>query len=289
MVDGILVQVESGRLQLTDSTTSDLSFWADGEADHPAVQLARLYGSVPKAMMTLFMAVSGGMDWIDAARPVTQQGPFFVALWTIYVLFMVFVLLNLLFGVLVDSAMQSAGIDRDQQVRESLREEHKVVQRLTQILLAADTDMSGYIDKAEFESMLCQPEAVFQLHRLGIDTVSMQTLLTSLDTHHTGHVSFEEFITGCLRLKGNATSADMVALLQQGQRSHHKVNVILKEIRKLHSDMNSMLRISHTEQGPAASFSPEICPMIPPLPADRSEPWLQAWNRGSAVDLQAAG
>merc|ERR1712207_34812 len=97
----------------------------------------------------------------------------------------------------------------------------------------------------------------------------------SLGTDNSGHVSYDEFIGGCLRLQGNAKSVDMVSLLQQGQRSHHQVNAILKEIRKLHSDMNSVLRISHTEQGPAASFSPEICPMIPPRPADKSEPWLQ--------------
>jgi len=280
MIQGILVMVDTGQLQLTGSSTSDLSFWANEEADDPAVQVARLYGSVSKAMLTLFMAVSGGMDWIDAARPVTRHGPVFVTLWTIYMLFMVFGLLNVLVGLFVDTAMQSVRQDRDQFIRDEVEMTQSATHQLSQIFLAADRDRSGCIDKEEFEFLLCQHETVTQLKALGIDSVSAKTLFKMLDVDHSGRVSHDEFIAGCLRLRGNARSADMVALLYQSQKSHHKVNVILKEMRNLHGDLNKVLRVSQRQQGPATPFSTLL-----PGPAGSSEPWIQPWKPCSAVDV----
>merc|ERR1712083_1287084 len=112
------------------------------------------------------------------------------------------------------------------------------------------------------------------------------TLVKMLDDDRSGQVSLDEFIAGCLRLRGNARSSDMIALLYHSQKSHRKVNAILREMRNLHGDMKNMLHntvsaeVCHEPQGPVASFSPESCPRILTRPADSSEPWIQPWKLG---------
>jgi len=50
---------------------------------------------------------------------------------------------------------------------------------------------------------------------MGLDIDQVRTLLTLLDRDQNGEVDIEEFITGCLRLKGGAKSLDMAILQYQ--------------------------------------------------------------------------
>merc|ERR1712032_232570 len=293
MIQGLLIEIEVGGLQLADST-ADPSFWEYGEDDHPAMQISRLYGSVPKTMLTLFMAISGGMDWKDAARPVSRLNAFFVVVWTIYVLFMVVGLLNVLVGIFVDGAMQSVRLDRDQVIRDEVEMTQNIVGRFTNIFKAADTNNDGVIDKEEWESLLCQSQTVTQLKALGIDAIHARTLFKLLDADGSGSVDADEFVAGCLRLMGNARSTDMVALLYQSEKSHRKLNEIFKEMRKFTDGMNSMSsmpckskasKVDRKPQGPVVSTSHQNCSKIFSQPADCNAPWIQPWMPRIALDL----
>merc|ERR1712187_857377 len=53
------------------------------------------------------------------------------------------------------------------------------------------------------------------LKTLEIDVSQVRTLFTLLDVDRTGEVDIDEFVGGCLRLRGGATSMDLAVLKYQ--------------------------------------------------------------------------
>merc|ERR1719237_55088 len=66
-------------------------------------QVFMLYGSIERTMMTLFMTISGGIEWKIAAWPMFQLGWVYGCVWTAYIAFMLFGMLNVLTGIFVDA------------------------------------------------------------------------------------------------------------------------------------------------------------------------------------------
>merc|ERR1740138_850530 len=88
------------------------SSWREEEA------FAQLYGSVLRTMFTLLLAISGGDDWVTLTHPLAPISKLYVALFTVYVVFMVFGCLNVLTGVFVAAASEI--IDRDLVIQDEM-------------------------------------------------------------------------------------------------------------------------------------------------------------------------
>ena len=56
--------------------------------------LYRYWSSVPESMLTLFMAISGGVNWDDAIRPLRDVSLMALVLMVVYVFITVFAVLN---------------------------------------------------------------------------------------------------------------------------------------------------------------------------------------------------
>eukprot|EP00435_Cladocopium_sp_Y103_P002469 s2627_g1.t1 len=59
---------------------------------------SRFWRSVPEAMLTLFMAISGGIDWDDALIPLQEVSPIAVAAIIFYIVITVFTVVNVVTG-----------------------------------------------------------------------------------------------------------------------------------------------------------------------------------------------
>merc|ERR1712224_255388 len=58
------------------------------------VKLVYYFGSVQGAMSSLFVAVTGGMDWLDMAEPLLSVGDFYYGVFQLYVAFFFTVIMN---------------------------------------------------------------------------------------------------------------------------------------------------------------------------------------------------
>ena len=80
------------------------------------------YGSVLKAMVSLYKATTGGIDWGEMAEPMWEAGYFYYFLFLFFIAFAILALLNILTGLFVDRAMRGVAEDKDGMVLErSLR------------------------------------------------------------------------------------------------------------------------------------------------------------------------
>merc|ERR1719498_1184564 len=86
------------------------------------------YKSVPHTMFSLLVAVSGGTDWIDVMEPVRNISVIYQAAFTLYVLFVVIGVLNVLTGVFLESATQFS--DRDLTVQKEIDNLDSFVQEM---------------------------------------------------------------------------------------------------------------------------------------------------------------
>merc|ERR1712232_528963 len=58
-------------------------------------ELTEYFGSLINSIFTLFLCISGGIDWADAATPLIEVSPFLVLALTIYVAFCTMCVLNI--------------------------------------------------------------------------------------------------------------------------------------------------------------------------------------------------
>merc|ERR1712217_678900 len=78
-----------------------------------------------------------------------------------------------------------------------------------------DADATGDITTKELEIILKDPSLSRYVEALNIDTENATLLFKMLDKDGSNLISYDEFLEGCLRLKGDAKSFDLHTLIYQ--------------------------------------------------------------------------
>merc|ERR1719158_894452 len=90
---------------------------------------------------------------------------------------------------------------------------------MEQVFEELDTNDSGALSLGEFEKHIEDEK----LAAFDLDVSQVRTLFTLLDVDRTGEVDLDEFVSGCLRLKGGAKSLDMAILKYQVEWILHNI------------------------------------------------------------------
>jgi len=170
--------------------------------------LVEYYGSLPRAVLSLYQAMTGGVDWNDLSKPLETISPVMQLVFALYIAFAVLAMMNVVTGVFVESALGSAREDR----------EREVVHAVRKIFKMGDQDQSGEISWAEFLKTLEDPSNTRYFSDIGINVAEAQSLFELLDADCSGSISVQEFIQGCLRLRGQAKAIDLATLIYMNKR-----------------------------------------------------------------------
>lgn len=191
--------------------------------DSKIFRLLELWGSIPLALKSLFMAISGGRDWYELMEPLTDHLHWaFASLFIVFIAVTIFGIMNVLTSVFVESALQSVQHYKDLLIQESMKSKKMYVDHLREVFNAIDTDKSGSITMSEMEQFLIDPSLCMYLESMDIQPDDARTLFRLLDKDESGSVSIEEFCQGCLRLKGDAKSFDIHCIIFENHRMLHK-------------------------------------------------------------------
>jgi len=196
--------------------------WQNDAADGGTAQqlelratLLDLFGGIPAAVICLFMMVSGGLDWRDAMLPMKEVHDFYEYFFTLYVFFMVIGVLNVVVGAFVAATAEIAARDRDLVIKSEMAQLTTYLEKVRGFFSAADVDASGKLSLAEFKSHLNDKRMCAYLHALGIDVSQGELLFHLLEKDDDHMLSLNEFLSGCMRLRGNAKSLDVNLLLYE--------------------------------------------------------------------------
>mmetsp|Transcript_37353 Transcript_37353/g.106699 ORF Transcript_37353/g.106699 Transcript_37353/m.106699 type:complete len:624 (+) Transcript_37353:71-1942(+) len=219
-------------IMFTQAATQQLA-----QHDSQDVELKKYYGSLFRSIFTLFKSMTGGLDWQEAVDPLSSVSPVWMILFMAFISFTYFAVLNVVTGVFCQTAIESATLDQDMVVQDMLASKKEFTTRFAQIFKHIDTDDTGKITLAQFEDGLKdeQVQAYFASMELTIDEAF--SLFTLLDTDGTHVIDIDAFVTGCLRLRGNAKAIDIAMLMYQSrvasQVSIRTLSTIRRQMRAL--------------------------------------------------------
>jgi len=198
--------------------------WAESGDHDRALEIRKYWGSVTQSMLSLYQAITGGESWRTFVAVFDYGGSYVTntLIFSTYIAFAVLVMLNLVTGVFVEGAQRIIKEDRD----------NELVRQVCKLFILTDDDASHTLSWTEFEEHLEDTQMDIFFEAVDLNRQHARVLFDLLDADNSGTLSVEEFVRGCLRLKGPARSIDLANLVQNFEQSTQKVNLQLESVEK---------------------------------------------------------
>jgi len=131
---------------------------------------------------------------------------------------MVFGVLNVVIATFVDSASVIAKRDRELVIHNELQKNKQYHADMKRFFDEADTDKSGTLSWEEFEDYLQDQNVQAYFQSFQLDVTQAKTLFRLLDFDGSNNVKIDEFVEGCMRMRGQARSIDVHMLLYESEK-----------------------------------------------------------------------
>jgi len=235
-------------VQLTAAQLADV-FAEDPALLPKAKKEMQAFSSVQDAMITLYMACSGGQDWDVFYTTIREVGWVGALLFVFFVAFMQIAVMNILTGIFVEQAMKLAQPDRDQQAYKQHRAEIAEAAELHKMCCEMDINGDGTIKRSELCEFIEEGKLKAFLMTLGLNLKNADLFFHIIDAAK-DEIDIETFVQECMNLRGNASNFDLAYLI-----------IHMKEIEKrqqeFHLETIDKLRRSsgNPKQGPSSNDS----------------------------------
>merc|ERR1712187_783563 len=163
---------------------------------------------------TLFKSIMGGLSWHDCVVPLATVSHSSIVVFLLYICVSSLAVLNVITGVFCQSAIEGAEADRDLVVQKHLAQKTEYVQNLKKLFHEIDSDESNVISMEEFAAHLSDEESRAFFNSLEIDVGTAWEIFHLLDCDGGGDIDIEEFVAGCLRLRGPSRAVDVAQIHQ---------------------------------------------------------------------------
>eukprot|EP00930_Biecheleria_cincta_P004229 TRINITY_DN105128_c0_g1_i1.p1 TRINITY_DN105128_c0_g1~~TRINITY_DN105128_c0_g1_i1.p1 ORF type:complete len:617 (+),score=120.30 TRINITY_DN105128_c0_g1_i1:52-1902(+) len=186
------------------------------------------------SMLTLLLIITNGTDWGVQFHALYEIHWFVAYTLLIYVAFSVFAVLNVMTGTFCQFAIDSANRDQDLMVHSMMvtqQRQKELIRRLWNTMKTIGED--GEISLYDFEARFQEPEVVSFFQCLEIDMSDAWSLFKLMTPKRNGTLNVDEFVEGCLRLKGTAKKIDVAVMMQEQKRIKRRLEGISKNIELL--------------------------------------------------------
>jgi hypothetical protein len=210
-------------------TAGATEYLKSGKEPHRiGVSLKFRFGSLSRSVNSLVLSMLNGVSWGEVSGPLEKVGWVMAGLFFFYIFFTMFAVLNIITGVFVDNAVQTANNHRDYLVEKYMEVKENYLELIREMFEDMDEDESGSITLEELHKYFRDHRMRSYFQVLGLDAHDCDRLFRLLDEDNSGAVSIDEFLTGCLRLKGDARSIDVHFLIYECKDILAGVNALLK-------------------------------------------------------------
>jgi len=197
--------------------------------DSSSADLRRYFGTLYRCALSLFEAMSGGINWgvlFDALSPLDLHFRF---VFLFFVLFAIFGAANVVTGIFVEIASQWASSDSSTLEQLASEKRVAVIKRLSDLFHDLDTARDGTLTLEGMQDAMCDSskDLVSSFHALEVEVTDVRTLFLLLDRDRKGYINMTEFLLGCFRLTGEAKTLDLLKLQYQSEWMMHNIMKIL--------------------------------------------------------------
>jgi len=206
--------VETPTELITDSTL-------DGIENH--------WSSVPMAILTLFMAITGGSDWEHLAEPLRAAGLQYFLLFLGFIVFMSLAVLNVVLGRFVDHAISVALQDAQDSLEDAMCSPE--VEAFRDYVISEHAEQStGSLNHSAFLVLLkSNNKAVLGFLRvLGLRSKDAQRVFRELSQGNS--VTVRDFIQGCLRFERSQKEGEVATIAIHTKRFTQQFVVVMEYI-----------------------------------------------------------
>lgn len=195
----------------------------------------RYFNSVLMCMLTLLGCTTGGEDWIDIHRLVSETGSIPAGMLVFFIVFFTLAVYNIVMTSFIDRAVKSTRPTMAENLERKQAEDQIFAVQLYQMLFEVDWDGDGHISIDEFrEAMGSENQLAAFLKFHGLDIKDCATFFAMLSPSATS-VSFLDFVQACCRMRGSASSMD-VSLVS------FEVKLLLQRQRQLQGELQKQFR-----------------------------------------------
>eukprot|EP00928_Gymnodinium_smaydae_P032006 TRINITY_DN23302_c0_g1_i1.p1 TRINITY_DN23302_c0_g1~~TRINITY_DN23302_c0_g1_i1.p1 ORF type:complete len:561 (-),score=72.19 TRINITY_DN23302_c0_g1_i1:269-1951(-) len=171
------------------------------------IALNKYFGSVVDSSFSLFKAVTGGADWEQLSGALMENvSPYLGFLMLIYVAFASLVVLNLVTGLFVDSAMTLTRKDKESDLRQ------KVTKAFLRGHSREDEEEDTALTRSDFLRYSSQPAFRELWDLMGLDGACAEDVFNFLDQDGDGKLTISEFVAGAVDMQTPAKVSDIAML-----------------------------------------------------------------------------
>lgn len=136
----------------------------------------------------------------------------------------------------VNTAIESAGADKDLATLKQLQKKVENMSALQEVFQEIDQHDINGVTLDDLEDALSEEKLGTFLESLGISTDDAWSLFMLIDADHNGIVDLEEFVQGCMQLRGPAKSLQLAKMAYENK-------ITRQAIKHLHDDVATISRL----------------------------------------------
>lgn len=167
------------------------------------------WGSIGTGMLTLFMAIGGGIDWRAAFQALKGTGALFQCCFLLYIVWFMFVMMNLITAVIVESALSFGGKDFQNSIARQMMKKQEYEDSLRLLFEEMDVTGRGEVSMDEFLDHAENPELRAFFSSLDLEICDASHFFYMLTEHGTSSITLSQFVSGCIRMRGQALAFDL--------------------------------------------------------------------------------
>jgi len=185
--------------------------WIDNNRSAPGVdKLFEYFGTFTRTTLTMWEIMMA--NWIAPARIVVKTcGEGWTLFFLAYRCMLGFALLAVISAVFIHETMKVADTDDEVAVFIAQRDSAIYTAKLKDAFMELDDSGDGYVNWKEISQIMEDDIMKHWLKSMQIDVTQVHNLFHVLDDGD-GKISFQEFMSGIQKVKGNAKSIDVVML-----------------------------------------------------------------------------
>eukprot|EP00933_Yihiella_yeosuensis_P017881 TRINITY_DN14867_c0_g2_i1.p1 TRINITY_DN14867_c0_g2~~TRINITY_DN14867_c0_g2_i1.p1 ORF type:complete len:522 (+),score=93.66 TRINITY_DN14867_c0_g2_i1:212-1777(+) len=190
----------------------------------------QLFGTVGRSMFTLTQIMTLDSWLSKIGRHVVVNQWYMILPLCFFVLMTTFGVMNILVSVIVEQTMQTSMQNKKKQMARKEKGHQRELDSIIDIFQISDTDGSGSLDLEEYMAAIENPEVQWRLKMLDLPLEETMMLFQKVDGDGQQELSYQDFIQGCLKLKGVAQSKDMLSVMSQADALAVKMDAMADQI-----------------------------------------------------------
>jgi len=187
---------------------------------------------VTRAMSALYFAATSGDSWSYQALPLWHAGMQYYGLFFFYIGFCLFVVMNSLTALFVDGVFEQAEKDRHMIVQDLLNKKSAFTNKLLTLFQELDADCSGEVSHSEFCGHLQDPRLRAFAESMDLEVNDLEQFFSILSNGGRNEIDLESFVIGCIKLRGNAKSIDLLDLMTSQRRVNNDLGKFMKQCKE---------------------------------------------------------